>query len=54
MIILIAAFAGALWGSHIARKRKGNLADILQYGAGYGIAFALLGLFVTILLNRIV
>ncbi len=52
MIILIAAFAGALWGSYTARKRKGTLADILQYAAGYGIAFALIGLFVTVVLNR--
>lgn len=35
-----------------ARKRGGKALDALQYGAGYGIAFGLVGMFVTIFLER--
>ncbi|MEX5729402.1 hypothetical protein Ga0609869_002755 [Rhodovulum iodosum] len=53
MIVIPAALAGALWGGLLARRRKGNGYDIAQYAAGYGIAFALLGLFASVLLDRL-
>ncbi|MEP4195711.1 MAG: hypothetical protein ABJL99_08770 [Aliishimia sp.] len=44
---------GAVLGGWNAYRRKGNLADILQYVAGYGIACGLLFMFVTILYLRL-
>jgi hypothetical protein len=41
-----------LVGGLTARRRGGRAADIAQYAAGYGIAFALLGVFATIAAHR--
>ncbi|MBT8413829.1 MAG: hypothetical protein KJO30_05805 [Boseongicola sp.] len=54
MIILASAIFGVLLGVSNARKRKGNRLDMAQYGAGYGIAFMLLGILVTVVIERIV
>ncbi len=54
MIILASALFGILFGIANARKRKGNRLDMAQYAAGYGIAFLLLGIVVTIIIERIV
>lgn len=53
MIVIPAALAGALWGGLLAQRRKGNAYDIAQYAAGFGIAFALAGLFASVLLDRL-
>ncbi len=53
MIVIAGALIGALTGGMTARHRKGNAADIAQYAAGFGICFALLGLIVTIALDKI-
>ncbi len=52
MIVILCALGGAIWGGLLARKRGGKPADIAQYAAGYGIAFALLGVFATIFIHR--
>jgi hypothetical protein len=52
MIYLAFGILGAVIGGLTARRRKGNGMDIAQYAAGYGIAFALLGLILTIILDR--
>ncbi|GLP86741.1 hypothetical protein [Tritonibacter mobilis] len=52
MIVIIALFFGAALGAFKARKRGGNLADMLQYGAVYGMIFGILGLFGTIITHR--
>lgn len=52
MIVLIGAIVGALTGGFIARRRKGKLADILQYAFVYALLFALTGLFATLLIHR--
>ena len=52
MIVIAGLFGGALIGAGTARKRNGNLPDMAQYAAVYGIAFGLIGLFVTIFLER--
>ncbi len=52
MIVILAALAGAIWGGLTARRRGGQAADIAQYAAGYAIALALAGVFVTIFLDR--
>lgn len=52
MIILAGLVLGVLVGSFTAKNRGGKKLDILQYAAGYGIAFTLVGVFVTIILER--
>lgn len=54
MIILAGLLLGALWGGLLARRRKGNRFDIAQYAAAFGIAFAILGLIATVLIDRLV
>ena len=52
MIILGALLIGVGLGLRAARKRNGNRLDMAQYAAGYGIAFTLLGVLVTIIIER--
>ncbi len=52
MIIFFGAVLGAANGAYIARRRKGKMADILQYGFIYGMIFALIGLFISIFISR--
>ena len=54
MIALIAGLIGAIIGALTARRRKGTAADIAQYAAGYGIAFAVAGIFGGLLLEHFV
>ncbi len=53
MIVIAGLLCGIAWGATIAKRRKGTGLDMAQYAAGYGIAFALLGLFVTIFVERL-
>lgn len=53
MIVIAGAFAGGIWGARVARKRGGNRLDMAQYGAGYGIALAIVGLVLTIVIDRL-
>lgn len=53
MIILAGLVLGALWGGLLARRRKGSRFDIAQYAAAFGIAFAVVGLIATVLLDRL-
>ena len=53
MIVLAGLILGVVIGALTARRRKGNSLDILQYAAGYGIAFMLVGLFLTLILHRL-
>ena len=50
MLVIAGIVAGAIWGGYLARRRKGNRLDILQYAA---IAFGLLTYFVSVVLLRI-
>ena len=52
MIIAAGLLSGVLIGALTAKRRGGKTLDMLQYAAGYGIAFMLIGLFATILLER--
>jgi cytochrome c biogenesis protein CcdA len=54
MLVIGGAMLGAVVGAYTAKKRGGKALDMAQYGAGYGIAFALLGLVATIGLDRFV
>jgi ABC-type Mn2+/Zn2+ transport system permease subunit len=52
-VIVIGGFIlGAVIGALTAKQRGGKPADMAQYAAGFGIAFCLLGLFLTIFLER--
>lgn len=52
MIVLAGLFGGAVLGALRARNRGGKPLDLVQYAAAYGIALGLLGMFVTIGLER--
>lgn len=53
MIVIAAAIIGALIGGFTARKRKGNKLDIAQYAAGYALAFVIVGMIATVVIDRI-
>ena len=52
MIILAAMLFGGLAGAGTARRRGGRGLDQMQYAAGFGIAWGLVGVIVTIVLAR--
>ena len=54
MIVVAALLAGAALGALTAKRRGGKRADMAQYAAGYGIAFAVLGMFATIFIERMI
>ena len=51
---LLSGLFGAILGAAIARRRRGKGLDMAQYAAGYGILFALMGLIITIIIDRTV
>lgn len=53
MIVIAAALFGAIIGGLTARKRGGNRLDIAQYAAGYALAFTVVGLISTVVIDRI-
>jgi len=52
MYLFSCGIIGAFFGMRTAKKRNGGAADIAQYGATYGILFALIGLILTIIAAR--
>lgn len=52
MIVIIGTLLGALIGGITAKKRNGNRLDIAQYAAGFAIAFALVSLILTIIIEK--
>ena len=52
MIVIVAALLGAIIGGMTARKRGGNKLDIAQYAAGYALAFVIVGLIATVVIDR--
>lgn len=54
MIVIFGGLGGAVLGTLNARKRNGNLADMLQYGAVYAMIGAVVGLGLTIALHRFI
>lgn len=53
MIVLAGILIGAAWGAGLARRRGGGPLDIAQYAAAHAILFGIIGLFLTILLGRV-
>jgi len=51
MLVIAGVVLGVAWGVWLARARHGSRLDMAQYGAGFGIAFGILGLFATLLLG---
>ncbi|GIT85616.1 MULTISPECIES: hypothetical protein [Roseobacter] len=54
MIIICGTLLGAIIGGNTARRRKGNRLDIAQYAAGYGMAFLIVSMIITVILDRTV
>lgn len=54
MIVLAALLLGIAWGVRTATRRGGNRLDKLQYATAAGIAGALLGLILTIVIERLI
>ncbi len=52
MIVIVAFALGAAWGWFLARRRAGATLDKLQYATAFGIAFAIGGLFATVIVER--
>lgn len=53
MIVIVLGILGAVLGGMSARKRRGNRKDIAQYAAGYAIAFMIVGMVITVFVDRI-
>jgi hypothetical protein len=53
MIVFAAILCGAVIGALTARRRNGTGLDMAQYAAGYGIAFGIAGLFLTLAVGAI-
>lgn len=52
MIVGLGAVLGALLGAFVAYRRKGRLADILQYAFVFCLIGTLGGLFATLIIHR--
>lgn len=52
MIVIAGLVLGTVVGAVRARARKGNRLDILHYAAVHAIAFALLGLVATLVIDH--
>ena len=53
MIVIAGAILGAILGALTAKRRQGTRADMWQYGAVYAIAFSLVGLILTIAIEKL-
>lgn len=53
MIVIFGIVAGALWGGWNAKQRRGDRKDIAQYSGVGAIVGGLVGLFVTIGLEKL-
>ncbi len=52
MAPVIGLVLGIATGAIVAKRRGGKPMDMAQYAAGFGILFALIGLFIAIFLAR--
>ncbi|MFT4619953.1 MAG: hypothetical protein ACI9KS_002453 [Sulfitobacter sp.] len=52
MLAIVGLVGGAGWGTWLAKKRGGKRLDMLQYAAGFGIFWFIVGLVLTIFLAR--
>lgn len=54
MIVIIAFILGAAFGVYRARKLQGSRADQLQFAIGFALAFTVVGLLATVILDRMI
>ncbi len=54
MIVIICALLGCVIGGSTAKRRGGQRLDILQYAAGYAIAFSIVGVLITVAIDKAV
>lgn len=54
MIVLAGLIAGAVWGGMQARRRGGSGFDMAQYAGVWGIIGTILGLAVTVGIDRMI
>lgn len=54
MIVIVLSIVGAILGWRLASRRDGNKLDKLQFAAVYFMAFAVVGLFLTVIIDRII
>lgn len=52
MFVIGGLLIGAIWGGLSARRRGGRPADVAQYAVVYAIALGILGLFLTVIIER--
>lgn len=52
MLVLVGLILGAIIGAMTAKRRGGNRLDLLQYGAVFALIGAVIGLFVTVGVER--
>ncbi len=53
MYVLAGLVLGALYGGLTARKRGGRPLDILQYAAVHALILGVLGIILTVIINRL-
>ncbi|MGL4311626.1 MAG: hypothetical protein ACRCSU_14200 [Paracoccaceae bacterium] len=53
MIVIAGLFLGSIFGGVIARKKGGDRLDIAQYAAVCALIGAMLGMFATIVIERL-
>ena len=53
MIVIAAVILGALLGARRARTRQGTGLDIAQYAAAHAIFFAIIGLILTVIVEKL-
>lgn len=54
MIVIAAIIIGAALGWRRARQLGGKTSDRVQYAASFAVVFALIGLFATIIVDRMI
>lgn len=54
MIVIIAFILGAFYGVYRSRKLQGSLADQVQFALGFAMAFTVVGLLATVIIDRMI
>ena len=52
MVAILCALIGAIFGTIRAKRRNGNRLDMLQYASVFALIFAIVGMFITIMIER--
>ena len=52
IMYLVFGILGGIWGARLAKKRGGKRLDIIQYSVGYFLFYAIIGVIITVILDR--